>query len=182
MPFDPNSELESISILRKPFTFTLGLSIAPHAMPRYEGTGGVFIRLSTDDNDKRVYLLTCAHVARPPPEFENVAYTRKYTSQPLEKFVLHGTDAYANALGDITKFIDDETMGITVWQSALARVPAYAQDEPASRTDRRAELTGLIDAANRRITAANELLSDVAKTHTFRGLCIFGHLYHCAKI
>ncbi|KAL1665822.1 hypothetical protein GGF50DRAFT_113803 [Schizophyllum commune] len=114
MPFDPNSELESISILRKPFTFTLGLSIAPHAMPRYEGTGGVFIRLSTDDNDKRVYLLTCAHVARPPPEFENVAYTRKYTSQPLEKFVLHGTDSYANALGDITKFIDDETMGITV--------------------------------------------------------------------
>ena len=74
-------------------------------MPRYEGTGGVFIRLSTDDNDKRVYLLTCAHVARPPPEFENVAYTRKYTSQPLEKFVLHGTDSYANALGDITKFI-----------------------------------------------------------------------------
>ncbi|KAL1693708.1 hypothetical protein GGG16DRAFT_110889 [Schizophyllum commune] len=114
MPFDPNSELESISILRKPFTFTLSLSIAPHAMPRYEGTGGVFIRLSTDDNDKRVYLLTCAHVARPPPEFENVAYTRKYTSQPLEKFVLHGTDSYANALGDITKFIDDETMGITV--------------------------------------------------------------------
>ncbi|KAL1671785.1 hypothetical protein EV122DRAFT_295299 [Schizophyllum commune] len=108
MPFDQNSE--------KPFTFTLSLSIAPHAMPRYEGTGGVFIRLSTDDNDKRVYLLTCAHVARPPPEFENVAYTRKYTSQPLEKFVLHGTDSYANALGNITgtKFIDDETMGITV--------------------------------------------------------------------
>ncbi|KAL1707595.1 hypothetical protein EV121DRAFT_277965 [Schizophyllum commune] len=152
MSFDPNSELESISILRKPFTFTLGLSIAPHAMPRYEGTGGVFIRLSTDENDKRVYLLTCAH------------------------FVLHGTDSYANALGDITKFIDDETMGITGWESALAR------DEPAYRTDRRAELTGLIDAANRRIATAKELHSDITKKHTSLDSRIFGHLYHCTKI
>lgn len=111
-----------------------------------------------------------------------MAYTRKYTSQPLEKFVLHGTDSYNNAIGDITKFIDDETMGITVWESALARVPVYAQDEPASRTDRRAELTGLIDAANSRITAANELLSDITKKHTFLGSRIFGHLYHCTKI
>ncbi|EEB91928.1 hypothetical protein MPER_09640, partial [Moniliophthora perniciosa FA553] len=58
MPFDPNSELESTAILRKPFTLTLGLSIASHGTPHYEGTGGVFIRLSSDESDRRVFVLT----------------------------------------------------------------------------------------------------------------------------
>ena len=182
MPFDPNNELESTAILRKPFTFTLGLSIAPHATPYYEGTGGVFLRLSTDDNDKRVYLLTCAHVARPPVQFENVAYTLKNTSQPLEKFVLHGTESCSDAIGNIMKLIGDETKRIAAWQSSLDRVPAYAQGEPASRTNRRAELAGLIDAAKTRITAANELHDAITKNYTFLDSRIFGHLYHCAKI
>ncbi|KAF7299312.1 hypothetical protein MIND_00880200 [Mycena indigotica] len=186
MPFDPNNELESTAILRKPFTFTPGLSIAPHATPYYEGTGGVFLRLSTgtDDNDKRVYLLTCAHIARPPVQFENVAYTLKNTSQPLEKFVLHGTESCSDAIGNIMKLIGDETKGIAAWQSSLDRLPAYAQGEPASRTNRRAELAGRIDAAKTRITAANKLHDAITKNYTFLDSRIFkfGHLYHCAKI
>ena len=182
MPFDPNSELESTAILRKPFTFTPGLSIAPRATPHYEGTGGVFMRLSSDEKDKRVFVLTCAHVARPPPEFENVAYTRKDTTQPRENFVLLGSESYSDSIGNIMKLIGDETKGITAWQSSLDRIPAHVQGEPASRTDRRNELTTLIAAAKKKITSANELHDAVTKNYSFVDSRVFGHVFHCAKI
>ena len=50
--------------LLKPFTPTLGLSIAPLKATYYEGTGALYLRLSS--TDKRTVLLTAAHVARPP--------------------------------------------------------------------------------------------------------------------
>ena len=144
MGFDPLSELESIPQLRKPFTPSLGsLSIAPHNAPQYEGSGGVFIRLTSDPSDKRVFLLTCAHVARPPSVFPNTAYTRKDASQPREDVVLLGTAAYDGSLGDITKLIGEQTKLIGTWESSLGRIPAHAPDESASRTDRRKELTGV---------------------------------------
>ncbi|EEB91321.1 hypothetical protein MPER_10335 [Moniliophthora perniciosa FA553] len=143
MPFDPNSELESTAILRKPFSLTLSLSIASHRTPHYEGTGGVFIRLSSDESDKRVFVLTCAHIACPPPNFENRSYTRKNPSQARENF----------------------TIAITSWQTSLNRIPEYAEDEPTSRTDRRNQLTTLIAVAKKSILTANELHNAVTKTY-----------------
>jgi hypothetical protein len=59
--FDPL--LDSIAAFRKPFTPTLGLPIALLKTPQCEGTGGLYLRLSNDD--ERVAILTAAHVACP---------------------------------------------------------------------------------------------------------------------
>ncbi|KAI5999616.1 hypothetical protein EDD15DRAFT_2237830, partial [Pisolithus albus] len=48
---------------RKPFTPALGLAIAPLKNPQFEGTGALYFRESRDS--RRVFCLTCAHVARP---------------------------------------------------------------------------------------------------------------------
>lgn len=182
MGFNPNAELEAIARLRKPFSPSLGLSIAPHDTPHYEGTGGVFLRLSSDPSDKRVFLLTCAHVARPPPVFPNEAYTRKWTSQPREDVVLLGSATYSKSVGDIMKLIGNETKSIAAWESSLSRIPAQTNDEPSSRTDRRNELVGLIDKAKKTITAADELHTAVTKSYTFTGSRTLGFVYHSAEI
>lgn len=182
MEFDPNAELESIAKLRKPFTLTPGLSIAPYDTPHYEGTGGVFVRLSSDPSDKRVFLLTCAHVAHPPPEFQNKAYTRKNASQPRKDVVLLGSATYKKSVDAIMKLIGLETNAIGTWEASLGRIPAQTDDEPSSRTERRQELIDLIAKAKKKIAAANELHTSVTKYYTFPDSRILGYVYHCAEI
>ena len=60
---------------REPFAPTLGLFIAPLKTPYYEGTGALHLRESSDSN--RVFLLTCTHVARPPPIHPNTGLEKK---------------------------------------------------------------------------------------------------------
>lgn len=116
MGFNPLLELEGIPALRKPFTPTLSLSIAPLKSPHFEGTGGLFFCLNTDKADKRVVVLTCAHVAHPPTLFENKDYTRNNDSQPREDIILLGTGSYDGAVAAIEKFIDDQTIAVTTWE------------------------------------------------------------------
>lgn len=73
---------DNVPDLRKPFTPALGLSIAPLKYPHFGGTAALYFRLSKDD--KRTAILTCAHVARPPPVFCNTSMTRR-TGQPHEQ-------------------------------------------------------------------------------------------------
>lgn len=61
LPFNPLRD--PVPELLKPFTPTLGLSIAPLKTPYYEGTGALYLRVG--NTDKRTVLLTAAHVARP---------------------------------------------------------------------------------------------------------------------
>jgi hypothetical protein len=67
MALDP--EDDAVPQLRKPFTSSLGLSIAPLKYSQFGGTGGLHLRLSKDDD--RVVVLTYAHIARSPPAFPN---------------------------------------------------------------------------------------------------------------
>jgi hypothetical protein len=182
MGLQPNSESDAIANLRKSFTPCLGLSIAPRETPDHEGTGGVFLRLSSDPSDKRVFLLTCAHVAHPPAEFKNKAYTRENASQPREDVVLLGTGRYEESVQNIKKLMGDEQTAIGIWELSLSRIQVQTADKPSSRTDRRQELIGLITKAKRNITAANKLHSFVTKYHTFPQDRIFGFVYHCAEI
>jgi hypothetical protein len=82
LSFDPLNA--SVPEFRMPFTPTLGLSIAPLKTPHFEGTGALYLRESRDN--KRIFLLTCAHVARPPVH-GNTGLARKTipasTSSPL---------------------------------------------------------------------------------------------------
>jgi len=182
MSFNPMFNLEGIPALRKPITPTLSLSIAPLKSPHFEGTGGLFFRLNTEEGDNRVVLLTCAHVAHPPPLFKNKVYTRKNDSQPREDIILLGTGSYDYAVAAIMKFIGDQTTAITTWEASLGRLPEPREDETRGIKSKRKELTDLIDAARNKIEEANQLHTDVTKNFTTTASRVTGFVLHCAKI
>ena len=182
MGFDPTYELQGIPGLRKPFTPTLGLAIAPYKLPYYEGTGGLYLRLNTDQSDKRTVLLTCAHVAHPPPLFDNKEYTRKPDSQPREDIILLGMGSYDDAVTAIMKFIGDQAIAIRTWEATLVRLPQPTDDEPNGITSKRKELTDLISAATNKIEQADRLHTKVTKRFTTTASRVIGFVLHCAKI
>lgn len=175
-------DLEGLSALRKPFTPTPGLSIAPYKSPHYEGSGSVFFRLSSNPADKRIGLLTCAHVSHPPPLFANKAYDRKKGTHPREDVLLLGAESFNKAVGNIMTFIGTEMNGITSWESALSKVPAQVEGEHKKFTTRRDELVGLINAAKNKIEQADELHSYVTKNFTTTESRVFGFVLHSSKI
>lgn len=168
MGFNPTYDLQGIPGLRKPFTPTLGLAIAPHKSPHYEGTGGLLFRLSTDKSDKRTVFLTCAHVARPPSQFENKEYTRKSDCQPREDIILLGSGSFDDSVEAIIKFIGDESKAITSWENHLSRIPEPAEGELPGVTAKRKELTDLISASKNKIRTADDLHTHVTKNSTLR--------------
>ncbi|KAI0666048.1 hypothetical protein C8Q78DRAFT_1109814 [Trametes maxima] len=135
MGFDPAAyELQGFSGLRKPFTPTLGLAIAPHKSPHHEGTGGLYLRLNTDESDTRTVLLTCAHVAHPPPlsQFGNREYTRRSDTQPRENIILLGSGAFDDSVLAIMKFIGGKVKSIETWDEHLKNIPEPVEGEPAA--------------------------------------------------
>ncbi|KAJ3715492.1 hypothetical protein C8R42DRAFT_645879 [Lentinula raphanica] len=91
LSFDPI--LDDVPELRKPFTSTLGLAIAPRRYPNIGGTAALYYHL--DQDTKRVVLLTCAHVAHPLSVSPNknihqqnhsVSGVSRDTPQILERF------------------------------------------------------------------------------------------------
>ncbi|KAF9068769.1 hypothetical protein BDP27DRAFT_1392603 [Rhodocollybia butyracea] len=172
MNFNPLFDSVGIPALRKPFTPTLGLAIAPLKSPHLEGTGGLFFCLNTEEGDKRVAVLTCAHVAHPPPLFENKNYTRKNDTQPREDIILLGTGSYDNAVMAI----------MNTWEATLVRLPQPTDDEPKGITSKRKELMDLITAATNKIEDANQLHAEVTKHFTTTASRVIGFVLHCAKI
>ncbi|KAG8765381.1 hypothetical protein FRC12_007516 [Ceratobasidium sp. 428] len=181
MGFNPSFDFQDLPALRKPFTPALGLLIASFKSPYYEGSGGLFFRLSGNKDDKRVGLLTCAHVSHPRPLFENQAYTRKKESQPRED-VLLGGEAFNKAVRAITEFIGNQVDSISSWESTLSKIPVPVENEAPRITQKRDELVGLISAAKKKIEAAKELHSDVTKNLTLAETRVFGFMLHCAKV
>ena len=175
MGFNPVVEVAELSGLRKPFTPTLGLAIAPLDSPHFEGSGGIFLRLSNDENDKRIALLTCAHVIRPPPLFANEAYSHESDSQPREDIVLLGTGAFQQAIDNIQEFVSDQKGAIASWKLALSQLPAAA-------TTKRDTFTALIVAAEGNIKEALALHADVTKGFTELNSRVFGFASESYKV
>ena len=175
MDFKPLLYSEGLAALHKPFTPTLSLSIAPQKSPHFEGTGGLFFKLSSDPADDRVVVLTCAHVSHPLPVSQNKEYIRKMDSQPREEIILLGNGSYDAAVEGIMKLIGDEVVSISTWESSRNRLPAEG-------TARRNELTTLIDTAKAKIEAANKLHSEVTKNFTTLTSRVIGHVLYCSKI
>ncbi|ODN88039.1 hypothetical protein L198_06778 [Cryptococcus wingfieldii CBS 7118] len=182
MSFNPILDSEGLPALRKPFTPTLSPSIAPLKSPYYEGSGGLYFRLNAEEGDNRVALLTCAHVAHPPPVSENKVYTRRNDSEAREEIILLGTGSYDAAVATIMKFINDRTIAITSWETARGSLPAQRDGEPKGVTSKRKALTDLIDAASNKIEKANQLHTDVTKHLTTTVSRVIGFVVHCAKI
>jgi hypothetical protein len=178
LSFDPL--LDEVPDLRKPFTTTLGLSIAPLRYPHFEGTGALFFRLSEEDN--RTAILTCAHVARPPPVYPNTGMTRKNTSQPREEVVALGYMGYNNAVKAIMSTIRDYLLSIDAWNNMLGRLGDPVQGEPTRVTERRQEHVDLVARAKKEIEQVDAFHDEVTKRRTIPEQRVIGFVLHSEKI
>ncbi|KDR68415.1 hypothetical protein GALMADRAFT_215850 [Galerina marginata CBS 339.88] len=173
--------LDPIAELRKDFSHALGLPIAPLKSPHFEGTGALYYRLG-NDND-RVALLTCAHVAHPPPLFQNKPMTRKTNmDQAREDIIALGTGAYKNATMAITKKIEEHCISIEIWNTSLKTLGDEVEGENSRKPKRRNEIKGSIEKARRRIDKANKLLGEVTKYRSAAEQRVVGSVLHCSEI
>ena len=163
--------------LRKPFTSCLGLAIAPHKHPHYEGTGALYYRLSKDDD--RVALLTCAHVARPPPAYKNTGMTMEEgKSQAREGIIALGTGAYSNAIKAIMRVVEDQIDSIEIRNYALERLGAPVEGERDIITEKRES----VERAKKTIERANALHDKVTKDRALPDQRVIGFVLHSEKI
>lgn len=104
--FNPLFDPDPAEVI-KPFTPMLGLSIAPLETPYYEGTGALYLRISTPN--KRIVLLTAAHVARPPNVY----------NPPTQKIVALGDKGYRNAITSMLSAIRKLASSINDWNDQI---------------------------------------------------------------
>lgn len=82
------------------FRTSLGLAISPETAEQHQGTGGLFLKRAKEGKED-YFLLTAAHVVRPPPEYhleENIRATEEIAAQQREGCVLLGGKSYSKAL------------------------------------------------------------------------------------
>lgn len=118
MGFNPTDDVEGIASLRKPFTTTPGLHLALLKEPHYEDTGGMFMLTNASESDSYRVVLTCAHVAHPPPSSVNRASTRKFESEPRKDVILLGTGSIEKSVTTIMEFIGEQSTSIRTWKTA----------------------------------------------------------------
>ncbi|KAG7451365.1 uncharacterized protein BT62DRAFT_927053 [Guyanagaster necrorhizus] len=179
LPFNPL--LDSIPEFRKPFTPTLGLSIAPLKMPHYEGTGALYFHLGKDD-DERVVLLTAAHVARPPPAYAYTGMSRLHPRQRHEYIVALGSMGYGNATNAMMTTIGDLARSIEVWNKVISRLGEFVEGEDAAVTDSRKYTRYDVERATRMIDDLNKFHDEVTKRRTHPNLRIIGFVLHAEPI
>jgi hypothetical protein len=175
-----NPLFDDVPALRKPFTPTLGLSIAPCKYPHYEGTTALYFRLSKDDN--RVAILTCAHVARPPPVYPNTGMTYKQGAQRREEIVALGTIGYDNAIRAMMATIRDRLRSIDGWNGVLRRLGEPVEGENTRVTERRHEDLDLVAKATKEIQKVNAIHDEVTKLYTTLEQRVIGFVLHSEKI
>ena len=178
LSFDPL--LDDVPDLRKPFTTALGLSIAPLEYPHFEGTASLYFRLGKDD--KRTAILTCAHVARPPPVYANTGMTRRTTSQAREEFVALGNMGYNNAVKAMMSTIGDLLRSIDAWNDVLGRLGEPVDGENGRVTERRKEHVELVAKATKKIEEVNAIHDEVTKRRTTPDQRVIGFVLHSEKI
>ncbi|EIW79463.1 hypothetical protein CONPUDRAFT_125778 [Coniophora puteana RWD-64-598 SS2] len=178
LSFDPL--FNHVPDLRKPFTPTLGLSIAPLKYPHFEGTAALYFRLGKDD--KRTAILTCTHVARPPPVYPNTGITRGNASQAREEFVALGNTGYNNAVKAMMSTIDDLLCSIEVWNDMLSRLGEPVEGEDSRVTERREECMESVAKAIKKIGKVNAIHDEVIKHRAAPDQRVIGFVLHSEKI
>ncbi|KAK7032242.1 hypothetical protein VNI00_013200 [Paramarasmius palmivorus] len=150
LSFDPLRD--PVPELLKPFTPTLGLSIASLRMPYFEGTGALYFRVSNANN--RTVLLTAAHVVRLPV----FGMTCRHNSQAAEEIVALGYKGYSNAITSMLSTIGDLASSIEIWKDNIARLPepVEGEDEDEQTVDKRQD-----DITKYRTTLAQRTIGSV---------------------
>lgn len=180
-PFNPLRD--PVPELLKPFTPTLGLSIAPLKTPHYEGTGALYYRASS--TSKPTVLLTAAHVARPPPTITNAGMSRRrHNSKAPEKIVALGSGGYSNAVMSMLSAIGDLARSIDIWNDNIARLLELSggEEEDEETTDKRNEYQDLVDKAKKKIDKIDKLHSDVTRFRTTPAQRTIGFVLHVEPI
>ncbi|KAG8748585.1 hypothetical protein FRC10_003719 [Ceratobasidium sp. 414] len=167
-----NPGFDDVPDLRKPFTTALGLSIAPLKYPYYEGTAALYFRLGRDN--KRTAILTCAHVARPPPVYANTGMTRGNTSQAREEFVALGNMGYNNAIKAMMGTISDLLTSIENWNDFLGRLGEPVVGEGSRVAAKREEVKGLVANATKELKKVNAIHDEVTKRRTIPDQRVIG--------
>lgn len=178
LSFDPLND--SVPEFREPFAPTLGLFIAPLKTPYYEGTGALYLRESSDS--KRVFLLTCSHVARPPTSHLNTGLARKKMSQPREHVIALGSSGYTNALKSMMGAIGDQHRSIKDWEAVLRRLGEPKEEESANAIKRRNEHLDLVEKAKARILEIDTFHNEILKRWTVPEQRVIGEVVHVDPI
>ncbi|KAG7451368.1 uncharacterized protein BT62DRAFT_916395 [Guyanagaster necrorhizus] len=173
LPFNPL--LDCIPEFRKPFTPTLGLSIAPLKMPHYEGTGALYFHLGKDD--ERVVLLTAAHVVCPPPAYANTGMSCQHTSQRHEDIVTLGNIGYGNATNAMMATIGDLAPCVEVRKEVIA---SLGEDAVVTRKLKYTQHD--VEQTTNMIDELNKLHDEVTKCRTHPNQRIIGFVLHAERI
>ncbi|CCL98808.1 uncharacterized protein FIBRA_00813 [Fibroporia radiculosa] len=177
LSFDPL--LDDVRELRHLFSSTLGLSISPFKFPHYAGTGSLYYQFGGDD--KRVALLTCAHVACPPLEYPNTDKIITNPSQSREEIISPGPGAYDSALKALQADVDRQIRSIKIRDDVLVMLGDPMLNEDARITKRRTEHLLLVDGAKERIEQVKELLN-VVQDRVDPSKRAIGFVLHCEPI
>ncbi|EJD04750.1 uncharacterized protein FOMMEDRAFT_119956 [Fomitiporia mediterranea MF3/22] len=173
-----NPTLDDVLELRKPFTTILGLAIAPLTYPHYEGTVALYFRLGKDT--KRTAMLTCAHVACPPPAFpNNTGVTQPRTSKEI---VALGNKAYGDSVKAMMGTIGDLLTYIEAWNDVIESLGEPEERENSKVTARRQEHIELVEKATKTIEQVNKLHDEVTKRRTIPDQRTIGYVLHSEKI
>ncbi|KAJ3478096.1 hypothetical protein NLI96_g10001 [Meripilus lineatus] len=168
----------SLPELRKPFTPTLGLSIAPLKTPHFEGTGALYFRESKENDC--VFLLTCVHVARPRHVHRNSCPSRK--SRLPEQVIALGIMGLNDALLSMMYTVGEQSRLIRDWEDVLDRLGEPEKDKDEDITEKLKELLGLVEKPKMKIEKTDKFHSEVTQHWTILHERIIGKVVHVEPI
>ncbi|VDB85517.1 unnamed protein product [Peniophora sp. CBMAI 1063] len=182
--FDPHFVFRQPSAeVRKPFTPALGLSISTLYTPDFEGTGALYLRES--ESSDRVFLLTCAHVVRPPPVHDIVNPPRKVQIRPRDKVIALGdagwSDAILNMMSVIAEqdhLIRDSKDTIRMYEEEDLRV---GEETELSEVEKSAAHVSL-SWAQEAIEDIDRFHSEVTKSWTLPNVRVIGEIAHVEPV
>lgn len=175
----------------KPFTPTLGLSLASLRTPYYEGTGALYFRLKFRENDNKppgehVVILTAAHVARPPAVYHNTGLEpseiRRTDLGPSNDMVALGYSAYEKAIQTIMRMISHSHSNIQRKRRTIAKLGDKMEGEPSNTTDVRQDCQVKIEEETKTISRLNTLHDEVTKRRTSTRKRVVGRVVYASSI
>ena len=165
----------------KPFTPTLGISITLLKTPYYGGMGVLYLHLHS--NEDHVTMLTCAHVACPPPAFpNNIGIMHTNISQACEHFVMLSDGGYSRGIRDMIYKISNLCCNINIWNSEINRLLKPTKGENPDITNEHKKYMVLVEGVMENINKLNALHSEVMKYYSTPKLHVFGHVLHTSPI
>lgn len=169
----PTISANPATIVRDPFSTTLGIPICNAKTPNFEGTGGLFF---VDPAKPGIlYLLTARHVLFHPSKEENMLYEfHEGRGQASRKVLLMGEAAFEARCKAIKSAIGTKQVIIEHLNGRLKAADEMEDEEDANAERKAAKYQ--MEGAEKAITALKKLLADVARDWTDEENRILGHV------